>query len=386
MPSSDHSQDSQESGVPPPPEQLSLPRQVELALIAEDAVWAVDSVRALSVLSGRDPSLAAFCIYPHLARIVHEAVRYLARVYPELAAHLTLEYRVQIEAARHSVKLFDDNQRGFDGVTEWFESENANAQRDAFIGNARWRWLRRFETDMGQYYLDDSLVMTNHVATYHIALPLAALADKGLQRDFSSGASFNLGQVLGTLADGLGGQDRSSTLSISSLGNLRTRDVRTEHYLRRRFDPAFSGGVKLALTAMQCSLNSITKVLALTELGHEAAMFRVRLVTLSHVLSALDEVRTRFGHVVNRESTAHLDALLGGPVAQMVRARPCRALRNVSVHYGVDPSWSGLDPRLPMCGLVEALVPQCWFEQLRSDLRELTVRAATTLNAWGGGI
>ena len=132
---------------------------------------------------------------------------------------------------------------------------------------------------------------------------------------------------------------------------------------------------------MQCRLNSVTKVLVHTEVGHEAALFRIRLVTLSHVLSALSEIQQRYGDAMSSPSLATLEQVLADPVARTV-LESCRSLRNVSMHYGVDPSWAGLDLQLPMAGLVETLVPGSSLSQLSEDLRNLTARVSAVFNAW----
>jgi hypothetical protein len=196
-------------------EMIGPPSGTSLKMIQEDCWWAVDTGLAAQQLSGLEISTLGFCLFQHWARIVYESHRYLSAHDPDLGQQLTLEFAPQIEAARHSVKLFDDTRRGYVGLTSWFDQVLVPAHRKAFTGKARWKWARRFETDLGLYTLGDRLVTTTQVATYHAGIDPAIIPDPAALSAAFFDTAHNLGLVLGAIVRGLRKPPRSNSESDS---------------------------------------------------------------------------------------------------------------------------------------------------------------------------
>jgi len=354
-------------------------------MIAEDCWWGVDVGLSSPATPGLDRSTIGFTLLPHWSRIVYESHRYLSMHDPNSAQTLTLQYGPQIEAARHSVKLFDDTHRGFEGLVSWFDHDLAEAHKAAFIDQVRPRWARRFAKDLGLIFLDGHLVTTTHLATFQSGADLALVGDPAAMSQALDRAAFEIGQVLRAITDGLYGLNDAlpdPTLDLTKIGNFSTRDCRSDDYLSRRFDPILPSGVKNALTAIETMTNTVDLIAEKTVPGHEATVFRMRLIVVMHSLSALKEIQAQFHAGSKSTGMANVDSLLKDPVAVLLASQGARRLRNIAMHYGIDDTTPGLNPQLAMFGLVELYLPNTTFVSLGNELRRIAHEIGDLLANW----
>jgi hypothetical protein len=185
-------------------------------------------------------------------------------------------------------------------------------------------------------------------------------------------------EVYGSLPD--------PTLNLTAIRGISDRNYRTDRYLDHRFDPEFSNGVKGAMLAMECSANAEDLIVEATAPGHDEAVFRSRLIVAMHLLSALREVHTQFHDNDRSTGLAQIASVLDDPVAVLLVGQGPRQLRNVAMHYGVDPSTPGLHDQLPMSGLVETFIPTTTFGDLNHGLHKLIRRIADLLSEWPSSI
>lgn len=351
---------------------------IELSLIAEDADWATDAALAINALSRDHLGVLSFCLVPDWCRIVHESLTYLRPKAPTLP--LQLDYVHHIAACRHSVKLFDDSGRSAADLVDWFERV-ATSHRSAFQDLVRWRWVRPFASDLGVARMDGHLIMTTHVAPYRAGLQPDAIRDSAAAGRAMFDMAHEAGAVLGDLVRALHSRTPVRRLDLSHLPAISNVDYKGRRYFGNRFDPSIRLGLKEVLTAIEASANIAGTVLATTSPGHEAAVFRARLITAAHVISTLRQLRDNFLSTVDVSRIEPMRALLSGEHVDLIASREVRRLRNVSMHYGIDPGVI-IDTSRPMWGLIESLVPGEDLASLSQTVCHVLRQVADCLASW----
>lgn len=366
------------------PSSSEVQQLVELRMIVEDAWWIVDTALSLQSAPEREASVVARCLYPHFARVVYESDRYLTRLDPSIADQLIdQQYRPQIEAARHSTKLFDDTKRGLADLVLWFDSASTT-HRDRFGGSILAQLLGG--ADLAVSTLDRKLVTTSLVANFCLGVTPEELLTSDSQQELMLGMSAVLGQFAGGVVRAFSGGDvPDPTLDLGHIGVASTQaeeDVRAADYYSQRYESTFPDGLKAALTAMESSAQSAISILAATELGHEDTVFRARLVVASHLVSSLQKLVAEYAQWISDRAMKQITDLLDGEAAMRVKQRRTRAVRNIAMHYDLARPFSGLDVAQPMSRLVESLVPSTSYEQLSVDALTVCERSALLLREW----
>jgi len=352
---------------------------IELSLIAEDADWATDAALAISALPPDQQGVLSFCLVPDWCRIVHESLTYLRARTPALP--LQLDYAHHIAACRHSVKLFDDSGRSAADLVDWFERV-ATSHRSAFQSLVRWHWVRLFALDLGISRMDDHLIMTTHVAPYRAGLQPDAIRDSAAAGQAMFDMAREAGAVLGDLVRALRSRTPVRRLDLSHLPAIFDVDYKGRRYFGKRFDPSIRLGLKEVLTAIEASANIGSNVLTATSSGHEEAVFRARLINAAHVVSTLKQLRDNFFSNVNASHIAPVHDLLSGEHVDLIASPEVRRLRNVSMHYGIDPGAAVIDTSRPMWGLVESLVPGQDLASLSQTVSHVLRQVADCLAVW----
>lgn len=351
---------------------------IELSLIAEDADWATDIALAIKALPRDQVGVLAFCLVPDWCRIVHESLTYLHPRAPTLP--LQLDHVHHIAACRHSVKLFDDSGRSAADLVDWFERV-ATSHRSAFQDLVRWRWVRIFASDLGVARMDGHLIMTTHVAPYRAGLQPDAIRDSAATGQAMFDMAHEAGAVLGDLVRALCSRTPVRQLDLSRLPAIVNVDYKGHQYFGKRFDPTIRLGLKEVLTAIEASANIAGTVLAATSSDHEAAVFRARLITAAHVISTLRQLRDNFFSTGNALRIEPMHDLLSGEHVDLIASPEVRRLRNVSMHYGIDPG-TIIDTSRPMWGLIESLVPGQDLASLSQTVSHVLRQVADCLSSW----
>lgn len=363
--------------------QEDLKRNTEIRLITNDIIFAR---RFLESVAGNQEQavIPIFCMNNYLSLFIHESHKTLKRIEPQLADALNLNNAPTIERARHTVKLFDDNKKKFEGVRDYFAHEIIPAHKSVFLGNTWFPPARALETDLGLYHYCDRLISTTHVANFYLGVPAAAFTDMASLGRLLLAVASDQGAYVATLADDLPWQGQSFLECFNAEG-VEHRGVKSWKYYKRTFGVEFSLGTTAALTAFLCSLNSVDLLLTgdAGNASHET-IFKLKFITLYHVVSSLTELRMKSAPNLSRASERILDAILDSETSTTIVRDDQTAFRNTLIHYGLDSrlDFTQLSLDLPLCGLVEAYFPSHSFSELSEKVGEHVKYVAELLHEW----
>jgi hypothetical protein len=360
-----------------------LKRSVELRLIANDLIFARRFLDDF-VRNQKQNIVPFFCFNNYLSLFIHESHKTLKRIEPQLAASLELENSPIIERARHTVKLFDDNNMKLSGVSERFSERIIPDHRRYFIGKIWFPPARIFGKDLGLYYLGDRIISTSHVTSFYLGISAESFEDMDLLGRLMHSVAVDQGKYVAALTDAWPWQGPSPMGAFAS-AEIRSLDVKSHEYYARAFSGQFDPGVTAALTALQSSMNFLTWVLAAdTSSASHATTTKLKFITLYHALSSLKKLRTESGTAFTAESGRLLDTILDHETSGIIMNDDARGFRNTLMHYGLDSRLdvARLSLDLPLCGLVEAYYPNHNFSQLSRAVNEHTERVAGLLNEW----
>jgi len=313
------------------------------------------------------------------ALVVHEAVAYQKR--HDLSAGLAVGlHGPAIAQSRHSVKLFDDTRRGLDGVEEHIDLLMA-AHSKEFLGNARFGFARRWETDLGVFTYDGDVIATTHYAHFNFGVE----PERPLNEEFGNylgDIGYQYGNAVRMLAAGepFGS---GSFVGVLDLRRISEGDYRSHDYYSERFDREMSDGVTAALVGFQATLNVVDRLLGLDASAASAGpLTKFRTVTLYHVLSGLCILRAS-GRTHDKRSGEYLDHLLSEERAAWLEAPSTKTVRNTLVHYGTNGLVQArLDPERPMAGVIEASNSDQTFESYAPMLEQWSAECAALMNEW----
>jgi len=339
-----------------------------------------------NVIAHRESTVVPlFCMNNYISLYIYESHRALKEFDPARAAQLDYDNSVTIERVRHTIKLFKDTAqgKGMVGVAKYFEELSA-VSRQYFLSSVWLPPVRRWVKDLGVWSYHGRLVTTSHVASFYLgATPQDVANPKSLGPAFKA-----VGESQGKyVADFLGEQPWQGSptfVDAMNLGEIENKDVKTAEYFAGAFDPSFDEGLIGALMAFRCALNFLDVMLA-GDTGDDSAeaVFKLKYVTLYHVIASLEELKKHHAANLSARSSGILDAILSHSTTVLMMARSSAGLRNNLIHYRpVARMASQLSLSLPLCGLVEAYFPGYDFATLSQEVNEHTVRVAELFEGW----
>jgi hypothetical protein len=351
----------------------------ELRLIATDIHWAWrfgwDAVGV-----GAAIAIPALCLTSPLSLIVYEARRYLAKVDPLLP----LRYSVFIEQARHRIKLFDDNQRGMEGIIN-YAGVVITAHRSHFValtGDSS-------ADDLGLYEYRGRLICTSHVAQFNIGTQPDTIGTED-RSETSRGIGVELGQYIRSLGDPIKAMfqdwdwDGRSFLGTYDEREVDLIDVVANNYYGARSAAGLSVGAILALDICRCNLNTIEVLLSADPSPWSLEfLFKIRFITLHHILNGLTQLRADQEQNLTQGQLDLLRKLEEHPTTQLLSSQPGRSLRNALVHYRIayQVPTSVLDYTRPLAGLVDFYLSQD-FSVVAAEIQAHAERVAEALDGW----
>ncbi|MEU6247889.1 hypothetical protein [Glycomyces sp. NPDC047010] len=308
---------------------------------------------------------------PQFARIAHEGLELLKHRDSDRARAIALKFADDIAAARHTVKLFDDNQKFYDGViADFVRIETLHGSRFSA------------DDDLAIVEVDGRLISTSRIAAFQRTLVLDATGDRAQGRGHTYNFGNEIGQLVSVVLLGFGlTKPRSVPLELPEGPHPSAETTsRTDRY-SGWFEPEFPLPVKDALTVVETHVNTALLLFALSASEFTSPLFRARFITAAHVLNALEEVQLRNPALAGRQGMSELSRLLTMPEAKRIRAND--KLRNRCMHYGVPSYLQNLGPNRPGYGLVEATTsPRCTFDQARADVLEVLQTASDLFRDW----
>ncbi|WP_432057942.1 hypothetical protein [Streptomyces sp. bgisy022] len=190
------------------------------------------------------------------------------------------------------------------------------------------------------------------------------------------------GRYIGAAAEGLPWQGQP-VLDVMKKTDRTENKVRAEKHYRRSFDPALREEIKASLTAMTCALNTVAVLLADdTNPSSATTLFKLRYITLHHVLSSLGKLDDQYGAELRTPDRALLKDILDAPMSNLI-LQAHRGFRNTLVHYRPTRDvQERLSLDAPLYGLLDAYFPADEARSLGDTLVLHTAHVADRMSAW----
>jgi len=348
---------------------------VARTMLAQDARWISDcmlSASRTSTVSGVVPML----LLGHAARIAYEGSRLISSPepwhgVPALAELLRNEHAETIARARHASKLLDDSKKELADLVGEMDAYRA-MHRANYSGNAVWfaRWL---EPDLGMYMLNGRVLGATIPLQFRFGLPATIPVPETGQIMYR--AALELGGTLVALSAAAGEPPwAEATIDFEPVAKIRSIDRRLSRYVAGRYDDAMTIGMKLLLLMLEGEIATAGAVLPLASETHPDAVFRARLIAMTHAIRGLSLIAA---------SGESADRVLGdSEQARLLLSPGLRKVRNVSMHYGIRDSEVDIDPTRPMFGLVEHFCTGFTFQEVDEILEQAIDRATNLLVSW----
>lgn len=319
-------------------------------MFADDVNWiysTIESAKAASETTGSALSLA--CL-PYMARITYEGSDLLHRQRPNAVRSLPKNYFEQVKSLRHSMKLLDDTHKSFESILAELVAIRADHRQ-------------HFDNSMiSEITANGRLLTSSRTVSYQTAWKMAEATASVSDKPPAFGLPFEMGQTLDKIANQFGYVPR--TTHVSGFTDLETRfdDADTEEFCKRHYGDLGVAECEVLLLA-ESAINSGLLVLEPAKAAHRSAVFRARMIALSHAVNTVRQVLSISGPGA-RQAEALAMVLQSGAVE---RVTGYRVLRNRSMHYGVPASLTGLSAQAPGYGLVEATTGR-GFAEVEHDL------------------
>ncbi|MFF3910534.1 hypothetical protein ACFYZJ_32325 [Streptomyces sp. NPDC001848] len=353
---------------------------IALALIAQDIMFLRRF--AHSVTAAPDQAvIPIFCMHNYMCLIIHESHRALRHVAPDLADALTYDCARAIERARHSVKLYDDKYKELDDVGTDFR-RIIEEHRQEFLNNTWLPLARPLERDLVLWRFRGRLVSTSHTASFFLAFPPQAFKNLDALGPELHAIAVEQGSYIAAAAEGLPWQGQTF-LDAMQKTDLTENKVRAEKHYRRSFDPALREEIKASLTAMTCALNTVDVLLADdTSQSSAITLWKLRYITLHHVLSSLRKLDEQYGAELRPPDRALLKEILEAPISNLI-LQAHGGFRNTLVHYRPTRHvQERLSLNAPLYGLLDAYFQEDEARSLSDALALHTAYVASRMSTW----
>ncbi|MFF3373294.1 hypothetical protein ACFYXF_10115 [Streptomyces sp. NPDC002680] len=332
-------------------------------------------------------SVIAFCMVPYFSLAMHESLQKLEDISPGISSEITSETLAVSARSRHSLKLFEDTQRGINGQISYFRDEIFTAHSEAFLGNTWLPLARPFETDLGLYSYGRRLISTTHAATFHLGFePRKALAvdsDTYFRETFREYGAF-----FGSLGADLNDPGPDTFFKSLRYSELSDRDVRARRYYRRVFNGRETPEINATLTTFQALLNFGNLVLtsAIDRQRVDYTDFKIAYLCLYQVLRSLQILLNDGTYGLTDLSAATASSIVNMEAAQTIMKRGAKPFRNTLMHYNLPPSvaMSRVDLSQPFFGLVPIYFPQHDAASFIEMVHQCGTATSAMLDKWGG--
>lgn len=365
---------------------FSIGEQVAFHLIASDLLFTRRYIQS-AINRNAEPQhhIPMFCMTNYVSLYIYESHKAMQAINPQEAVQLAVYNAQIIERSRHTVKFFDDtNVRhgGVAGVATQFE-EIIQAHRDFYLGNTWFPPARVLETDLAVYRYRDRLVSTTHAISFYTGLPPTAIGDPVAMGQALNSVAEDQVRYIAMLVETLSWQGPSFMDSLS-LDKITNKDIRATRFYTNAFDAGLAEKVTAVLTAFQCAMNFLDLMLSEeTNLYSSEAVFKLKFITLYHVLSSLAKLKSLYGSTLSTDSTSALDAILSDQMTNEITHPDRKGLRNTLIHYlPLQQVVAQLSPDKPLCGLVEAYYPGYDYIAMSRAIDEHTRHVAQALDIW----
>ncbi len=327
--------------------------------------------------------ILGLCMVPYISLCVYESQKKLRLVMPNSSSQLSTTAASIVARSRHSLKLFEDSGRGgIRGLLSYFHDEAFPAHFAQFRGGRSLSLARIFGSDLGISYFDGKLISTTCSSTLFLGMPLEVALRQGAE---IGDLYEEYGSYLGELGARLDAGPASYAINLKP-NAFTSRDDRVRRYYARGFNEDSNLALNASLTVFQGLLNFADRVVChgLDPINLEYAPFKMRYVTLYHVLASLRLLRKDPSFFLSDRSKGFLDEILSTNGARTVMSDSGRPFRNSLVHYDLDTRirQSEIDFNEPLFGLVHACFQLHNFRSFSALVDQCITETAARVNAW----
>ncbi|MFE2550553.1 hypothetical protein ACFXGI_18685 [Streptomyces sp. NPDC059355] len=358
--------------------------EVVSAGVAQDANYMGRVLGALSdPRQAKLAGVASLCMTPFFSLVIHEARAKIDMITPSPPLDFSAEAAEVCARSRNSLKLFEDNQRWVAGQLEFYRNEIIGTHADHFLGNTWLRLARFLEVDLSLFTYGDALVCTNHSAAFHLGIePKLLFAENG--EAYVRSIMQQMGRCLGALGASTDAEGPKTFVSHATGRMLNDSEVRADKYYRRVFGGNEAPTLNSLLTVCQAKVNFVTSLLVTgsNPLDLEYSVFKIRYVTLYHVLASLTRLGNDPDQRLSDSSRSALERITGAPEAVAITDGATRGFRNTLVHYDPRSTASSLDIAEPLFGLVPVYFPEHDYGSLSALVDRCAHATARGLNDW----
>ncbi|WP_143570517.1 hypothetical protein [Streptomyces acidiscabies] len=368
---------------------MSVNDDVIKAGVASDADYMGRLFRDCQTVNTSISAVVPLCMAPYFSLVLHEAKLKPQAIDPSVFDEFSAEAEEVCARARHSLKLFEDNQRNIEGQLRFFEGDILAKHSAWFLGNTWLRFARRWERDLGLFMYDGVLVTTSHAAAFHLGVD----ADKLFRNDngeYRLGITRQMGQCFAALGARIDTHGDETFVRFLSGARFKSADVLASTYYAETFNGAATqAAINVALTDFQVRMNFVNKVITAGSdtRSLEYTVFKIRYLTLYQVLLSLKLLKEDSRYSLPSASTMVIENILAAPAARVVTGRSVRHFRNTLMHYNLLPSadTARVDLGEPIFGLVPQYFPAYNFKGLSGLVDTCISDTASALNDWSRG-
>lgn len=354
--------------------------------ILSDAAYAGNLVRDL-VAPQHQPfgSVVSFGMVPYLSLFVHESYRKLVTTNPTLADSLSDAVKVIVTRSRHSLKLFEDNQRWVGGQVAHFRDEILPAHARYFLDRPPLGLGRRFGTDLGIYSYNAEPIATTHSATFHLGVEPAELFEQMGPRLRAIYEEY--GHYFRRLGARLDTDDDTFVRHLNPRSfNERPDDVRADKYYPTTFDGRANTDLNVLLTVFRCMMNFVSSVIVAGAKEGEVdyTVFKIRFLTLYQVLRSLEILRDDRSYNLSNRAIGLIGKIVDNPKAQLILGSAVKPFRNTLMHYDLDSrvDTAKIDFDQPLFGLVPIYFPAHDAATFSAVVDSRITSVAAAMNEW----
>ncbi|MFT8330108.1 hypothetical protein [Bifidobacterium psychraerophilum] len=356
---------------------LNINEQAGVQMAVADLRWCIESFQVMQ-LDAKNSSILALIVLPFYSQVLIES--------STLKKNLQMSRGLQQwqlshsdEAAKYEYRMrhrlkFVDNTK-IDIPTMETELEHISVEFYSQFRMHPIKCLRRFQTDLGMYYVADKPVGANFTATFHLGYDSPEQIEGEHLRELSA----EYGADLRFLFSWFSGETELPLPPTDADVNwsIRCKDCRSEEYFGSRYTTGISTQRKRILFLIESGINDVLFILPRLELGFRGTYFRKLVLIAYHSLNTIRKVIPE--DIEQPELRAFRKFAVNDSVALLLESDQGRALRNRCMHYLNTYNNIVFDSRDPESCIVKSLFPGMEITDFEKKLSEYLTSISTAM-------
>jgi len=363
---------------------MNIPDEVVRRSITQDAEYVGNLIYDLIQPERSDYApVISLCVAPYLSLFVHESYQKIRVSDPSSVTVLSEDVKRIVARSRHSLKLFEDNQRWIEGQLTYFHDEILPAHKKYFLERPSFGLGYLLGKDLGIYEYRNRPIATTHGANFLVGIEAAEIFTLGSKM----GSIYEeYGKYFSQFGANLDGNDATFVRMLNSHDfNQKPIDHRSQSYYRSIFAGVGDTNVRVLLSVFQCMTGFAHRIMLGADIDLKLTPFKMYYLTLYQVLASL---RMLYDNSVvyglDARSRQILKELLNDKDVLIIMDRTVKPFRNTMMHYNLHRSVdvNRIDFADPLFGLIPIYFPShttASFTKLVGRTLQLTDK---TLENW----